>query len=59
MEPMQLDETDVFYDADFFEWTQQTARLLRQGSFELIDLEHVAEEIEDMGNATDARCAPG
>jgi hypothetical protein len=37
------------YDADFFAWTRRTAQLLRQGHFREIDVEHTAEEIEDMG----------
>jgi len=37
------------YDRDFFEWTQCTAALLRAGRFDQADIEHVAEEIEDMG----------
>jgi len=37
------------YDADFFEWTQQTAELIRQRRLNEADLEHVAEEIADMG----------
>jgi hypothetical protein len=37
------------YDADFFEWTQSTAEMIRQGRLAEVDLEHVAEEIEDMG----------
>ena len=38
------------YGEDFAVWTAKTARLLREGRFSEIDLEHVAEEIEDMGN---------
>jgi hypothetical protein len=38
------------YDEDFVRWTAETARLLRDGRFADIDVEHVAEEIEDMGN---------
>jgi hypothetical protein len=38
------------YDADFFRWTQDTAELIRLGRFDELDLEHVAEEIQDMGN---------
>jgi hypothetical protein len=38
------------YDEDFAQWTAETARLLREGRFNEIDVEHVAEEIEDMGN---------
>jgi hypothetical protein len=41
--------TKTLYDADFVEWTAHTAELLRQGKFDEIDLEHVVEEIEDMG----------
>jgi len=37
------------YDADFYEWTQSTAELIRQGRMAEVDWEHVAEEIEDMG----------
>jgi hypothetical protein len=37
------------YDADFFQWTQSTAEMIRQGRLAEVDLEHVAEEIEDMG----------
>ena len=37
------------YDEDFFEWTRRSAELLRAGRFEQADIEHVAEEIEDMG----------
>ncbi len=37
------------YDRDFLEWTRTTATRLRRGRFREIDIEHVAEEIEDMG----------
>jgi hypothetical protein len=37
------------YEQDFHAWTQRTAALLRAGRFEEADIEHVAEEIEDMG----------
>jgi hypothetical protein len=41
--------TKTLYDTDFAEWTAQTADLLRQGRFDELDLEHLAEEIEDLG----------
>jgi hypothetical protein len=41
--------TKALYDTDFVEWTAQNAELLRQGRFDEVDLEHVAEEIEDLG----------
>jgi hypothetical protein len=37
------------YDFDFAEWSRVNAELLRAGRFGEIDLEHVAEEIEDLG----------
>ena len=41
----------ALYDADFAEWTRETAVLIRSGRFEEADLEHMAEEIEDMGKS--------
>jgi hypothetical protein len=38
------------YERDFFEWTQCNAALLRNGQFDQADIEHIAEEIEDMGS---------
>src|SRR5579862_7514554 len=37
------------YDSDFVEWTQAVAAGLRKGRVPAEDLEHIAEEIEDMG----------
>lgn len=37
------------YDRDFYQWTLQNAELLRAGRAGEADLEHIAEEIEDMG----------
>jgi len=37
------------YNQDFYAWTQRNADLLRQGRATEIDLEHLAEEIEEMG----------
>ena len=39
------------YDRDFFEWAQCNAALLRTGRVEEADIEHIAEEIEDMGTS--------
>ena len=41
----------VAYDDDFFEWTQEQARLLRDGDLVDIDAENLAEEIESMGKS--------
>lgn len=48
---------ETVYDTDFYAWTQQQAELLRRLrttniSFpEQMDLDHIAEEIEDMGKS--------
>ena len=39
------------YNQDFFAWTLESAELIRQGRFADLDLQHVAEEIEDMGRS--------
>lgn len=39
------------YDDDFFAWTAEQARLLRGGELSQIDVENLAEEIEDMGRS--------
>ncbi|HEY0836836.1 MAG TPA: DUF29 domain-containing protein [Azospirillum sp.] len=45
---------DTRYDADFYAWTQEQAALLRRMAEERIntrlDLEHLAEEVEGLGN---------
>ena len=46
---MAAEEMNSLYDRDFFEWTSQVARLLREGRFAEVDVEHLAEEIEDVG----------
>jgi hypothetical protein len=42
-------ELAELYDRDFYAWTQRASELLRKGRFAEADVEHVAEEIEDMG----------
>jgi len=52
MESKPVADTEVessLYDSDFFEWTQYVGEALRQGHLSQADLEHVAEEIVDMG----------
>lgn len=39
------------YERDFFEWALRNAELLRAGRLDEADLEHIAEEIEDMGKS--------
>jgi hypothetical protein len=37
------------YDNDFYSWSLDQARLLREGQWEQIDRENIAEEIESLG----------
>ena len=36
------------YDDDIHAWAFEQARILREGRFDLLDIEHVADEIEDV-----------
>jgi hypothetical protein len=46
---MSREDMAALYDRDFYEWTVRNAELLRRGCVEQADLEHLAEEIEDLG----------
>jgi hypothetical protein len=37
------------YERDFYSWTQEQARLMREGRWEAVDRSNVAEEIESLG----------
>jgi hypothetical protein len=39
------------YEQDFARWSAEQAALLREGGFEFVDLENVAEEIESLGRS--------
>jgi hypothetical protein len=41
----------TLYDADFAEWADQTAALIRAGRFDEVDSANVAEEIESLGKS--------
>jgi hypothetical protein len=41
---------EIEYNKDFYNWTLHNADLIRQQKFAEVDIEHVAEEIESMGN---------
>jgi Domain of unknown function DUF29 len=43
--------TAAAYDKDVILWSQEQARLLRAGRFAELDIEHVADEIEDVGKS--------
>lgn len=39
------------YETDVVAWASEQAKLIRAGRFDLLDLEHIAEEIEDVGRS--------
>lgn len=39
------------YESDIISWAQEQARFLRAGRYDLLDIEHIAEEIEDVGRS--------
>ncbi len=41
----------ALYERDVVAWAQEQARLLRAGAFAALDIEHIADEIEDVGKA--------
>ncbi len=41
----------IGYDEDYFSWTQEQALFLKQGRFDLLDLEHLADEVASMGRS--------
>lgn len=49
---MTTTESTTLYDQDYYTWSMRTAQLIRQGRFDEIDVDHLAEEVEDMGKST-------
>lgn len=41
----------VRYEDDFYSWTQEQAAFLKAGRFDLLDREHLADEVADMGKS--------
>jgi len=37
------------YDQDFFAWTQEQAKFIKEKSFDKLDLTHLFDEVESMG----------
>ena len=44
--------TTADYEQDFYLWATHNAHLLRQRRFAEIDVDHIAEELEDMGRSS-------
>ena len=45
------------YERDVVAWSVEQARLLRAGRFDEIDIEHIADEIEDVGKSEERELA--
>ena len=43
--------TATSYETDVVAWSSEQARLIRAGQFDQLDLEHLAEEIDDVGKS--------
>jgi hypothetical protein len=41
----------ITYESDILAWANQQALLVRQGKFDLLDIDHLAEEIEVVGKS--------
>jgi hypothetical protein len=39
------------YESDFFTWTQEQARLLRERRFDDLDLDNLVDEVESVGSS--------
>lgn len=42
--------TSSLYDQDFYAWAHQQAKLIKAKAFDKLDIAHLYEEVEDMGN---------
>ena len=51
--PNQADDavTEPSYERDVVAWANEQARRLRAGEFHRLDIEHIADEIEDVGKS--------
>ena len=60
-----MSETDTktrsnsLYEGDFYNWTQEQARLLRERRFDDLDLENLVDEVESVGPRRSARFETG
>jgi hypothetical protein len=42
---------NIAYEQDVIAWSREQARLLREGQWAQLDIEHIADEIEDVGKS--------
>ena len=46
-----LQDLKQLYNKDFYQWIMENVELLKNKEFDLVDLEHVIEELESMGRS--------
>jgi len=51
MAPQVKTASEKLYEEDFYAWSQRQAELLRAGRFDALDLEHLIEEVADLGES--------
>lgn len=51
MEHFEMEDLHALYQKDYAEWARKNAELLRQERFSELDLEHLLEELSDMGRS--------
>jgi Domain of unknown function DUF29 len=49
--PLLTQNSQTLYEQDFYLWTQHMTILLRNGNFDQLDIENIAEEIESLGRS--------
>jgi hypothetical protein len=48
---VEAQRANTLYETDFYEWTQEQARLLRERRFDDLDLENLVDEVESVGSS--------
>jgi hypothetical protein len=48
---IDMRETRTLYEQDIIAWANEQAKFIRSGQFNLLDREHIADEIEDVGKS--------
>ncbi|MEH2029261.1 MAG: DUF29 domain-containing protein [Nostoc sp.] len=51
MKSIKLQILQTLYEQDFYAWVEQTAELLRSHQWDTLDLEHLIEEVVDLGKS--------
>ncbi|MEY3881055.1 MAG: hypothetical protein RIQ94_1851, partial [Pseudomonadota bacterium] len=49
MTTITFDTQPIGYNQDIVAWAQEQAGFIRAGRFDLLDIEHIADEIDDVG----------